>query len=125
MSKKVKVNSWNEWDPLKHVIVGRADGTCIPAPEPALDAKVLASSGIIGTNLGATFLSLIRLVNILTNTIVVDISLSPVDSFILENISCGGVFIGFAKEDLSGKYPPNFILHSFKYLISGEFSFGR
>ena len=34
------VNSWNEWDPLKHVIVGKADGTCIPAPEPALDAKV-------------------------------------------------------------------------------------
>ena len=41
MSKnKTIVNSWNEWDPLKHVIVGRADGTCIPAPEPALDAKV-------------------------------------------------------------------------------------
>ena len=40
MSDKVIVNSWNEWDPLKHVIVGRADGTCIPAPEPALDAKV-------------------------------------------------------------------------------------
>ena len=38
-NKKI-VNSWNEWDPLKHVIVGRADGTCIPAPEPALDAKV-------------------------------------------------------------------------------------
>ena len=37
---KIKVNSWNEWDPLKHVIVGKADGTCIPAPEPALDAKV-------------------------------------------------------------------------------------
>ena len=37
---KTIVNSWNEWDPLKHVIVGRADGTCIPAPEPALDAKV-------------------------------------------------------------------------------------
>ena len=32
---KTIVNSWNEWDPLKHVIVGRADGTCIPAPEPA------------------------------------------------------------------------------------------
>ena len=31
---KTIVNSWNEWDPLKHVIVGRADGTCIPAPEP-------------------------------------------------------------------------------------------
>ena len=40
MSDKTIVNSWNEWDPLKHVIVGRADGTCIPAPEPALDAKV-------------------------------------------------------------------------------------
>ena len=38
--KNVIVNSWNEWDPLKHVIVGRADGCCIPAPEPALDAKV-------------------------------------------------------------------------------------
>ena len=37
---KIIVNSWNEWDPLKHVIVGKADGTCIPAPEPALDAKV-------------------------------------------------------------------------------------
>ena len=24
---KIIVNSWNEWDPLKHVIVGRADGT--------------------------------------------------------------------------------------------------
>ena len=38
--EKIIVNSWNEWDPLKHVIVGKADGTCIPAPEPALDAKV-------------------------------------------------------------------------------------
>ncbi len=37
---KTIVSSWNEWDPLKHVIVGRADGGCIPAPEPALDAKV-------------------------------------------------------------------------------------
>ena len=25
------VNSWNEWDPLKHVIVGRADDCHIPA----------------------------------------------------------------------------------------------
>ena len=23
---KTIVNSWNEWDPLKHVIVGKADG---------------------------------------------------------------------------------------------------
>ena len=42
MSKdKVIVNSWNEWDPLKHVIVGRADGCCIPAPEPALDLSLI------------------------------------------------------------------------------------
>jgi glycine amidinotransferase len=33
---KVVVNSWNEWDPLKHVIVGRPDGTMIQAPEPAI-----------------------------------------------------------------------------------------
>jgi glycine amidinotransferase len=28
------VNSWNEWDPLKRVIVGRPNGTQVPAPEP-------------------------------------------------------------------------------------------
>ena len=42
------VSSWNEWDPLKHVIVGRADGTCIPATEPALDAKVPEDSDMRG-----------------------------------------------------------------------------
>ena len=31
------VNSWNEWDPLKHVIVGRAEGAMIQAPEPAVN----------------------------------------------------------------------------------------
>ena len=31
------VSSWNEWDPLKHVIVGRADNTVIQAPEPAIE----------------------------------------------------------------------------------------
>lgn len=35
--KKTVVNSWNEWDPLKHIIVGRADGTMIVAPEPAVE----------------------------------------------------------------------------------------
>ncbi len=35
-SKKTVVSSWNEWDPLRHVIVGRADGTMIQAPEPAV-----------------------------------------------------------------------------------------
>ena len=33
MSKIVK--SWNEWDPLKRVIIGRPEGTNVPAPEPA------------------------------------------------------------------------------------------
>ena len=28
------VNCWNEWDPLKRVVLGRPDGTSIPAPEP-------------------------------------------------------------------------------------------
>jgi glycine amidinotransferase len=28
------VQSWNEWDPLKRVIVGRPEGTNVPAPEP-------------------------------------------------------------------------------------------
>ena len=30
------VNSWNEWDPLKRVIVGRPDLTVLAAPEPAV-----------------------------------------------------------------------------------------
>ncbi len=34
---RTKVCSWNEWDPLRHVIVGRADGTMVQAPEPAVD----------------------------------------------------------------------------------------
>jgi glycine amidinotransferase len=36
-NRQTFVNSWNEWDPLKHVIVGRADGTMVQAPEPAVD----------------------------------------------------------------------------------------
>jgi glycine amidinotransferase len=35
-STKTRVCSWNEWDPLKHVIVGRADGTMVQAPETAV-----------------------------------------------------------------------------------------
>ena len=30
MGEKTVVNSWNEWDPLKHVFVGRADDCHIP-----------------------------------------------------------------------------------------------
>ena len=43
-----KVSSWNEWDPLKHVIVGKADNCHIPPPEPALDAKVPENSDMKG-----------------------------------------------------------------------------
>src|SRR5437660_1754740 len=32
----VTINSWNEWDPLRHVIVGRADGAVVQAPEIAV-----------------------------------------------------------------------------------------
>jgi len=35
--RKTVVNSWNEWGPLKHVIVGRATGTMVQAPEPAME----------------------------------------------------------------------------------------
>ena len=35
------VNSWNEWDPLKHIIVGRADNCCIAPVEPAMAPKFL------------------------------------------------------------------------------------
>lgn len=34
------VNSWNDWDPLKHVIVGRCDNSCVPPEEPATSEKV-------------------------------------------------------------------------------------
>jgi glycine amidinotransferase len=37
--KKTVVSSWNEWDPLKHVIVGRADGTMVQAPEIAVQRE--------------------------------------------------------------------------------------
>ncbi len=43
-----KVSSWNEFDPLKHVIVGRADHTCIPPSEPATEAKVPEDSDMRG-----------------------------------------------------------------------------
>jgi glycine amidinotransferase len=32
----MRVNAWNDWDPLRHVLVGRAAGTMIQAPEPAV-----------------------------------------------------------------------------------------
>ena len=44
----VRVEVWNEWDPLRHVIVGRADGACIPPTEPAFMARVPADSDMRG-----------------------------------------------------------------------------
>ncbi len=43
-----RVSSWNDFDPLKHVIVGRADLTCIPPSEPATEAKVPEDSDMRG-----------------------------------------------------------------------------
>jgi len=34
--RRTVVNSWNEWDSLEHIIVGRANGTMVQAPEPAV-----------------------------------------------------------------------------------------
>lgn len=47
-AKKTIVNSWNEWDPLKRVIVGVADGCMIPPPEPAVECKVPIDSDMKG-----------------------------------------------------------------------------
>ncbi len=46
--KPAIVSSWDEWSPLKHVIVGVADGGMIPPSEPALDAKVPEDSDMKG-----------------------------------------------------------------------------
>jgi len=47
MSKTI-VNSWNDFDSLRHVIVGRADFTCIPPTEPATEAKIPEDSDMRG-----------------------------------------------------------------------------
>ena len=38
------VNSWNEWDPLKHVIVGTVENSNVPPMEPALEPCLLYTS---------------------------------------------------------------------------------
>ena len=47
-SRKTVVNSWNEWDPLKHIIVGVADNCCIPPSEPASECKIPIDSDMKG-----------------------------------------------------------------------------
>ena len=44
------VNSWNEWDPLKHVIVGTVENSNVPPMEPALEPKISKDSGMVGSN---------------------------------------------------------------------------
>ncbi len=44
------VNSWNEWDTLKHVIVGTVENSNIPPMEPALEPKLSKDSGMVGTH---------------------------------------------------------------------------
>ena len=42
------VSSWNDWDPLKRVIVGRCDNSMIPPEEPATSEKVPVDSEMRG-----------------------------------------------------------------------------
>ena len=50
MEQKTIVNSWNEWDQLKHVIVGVAENSNIPPMEPALEPKLSKDMGMIGSH---------------------------------------------------------------------------
>jgi glycine amidinotransferase len=43
------VNCWNEWDPLKRVVVGRPEGTCIPAPNPGWQHDLPEAGFPLGT----------------------------------------------------------------------------
>ena len=44
------VNSWNEWDTLKQVIVGAVENANIPPMEPALEPKISKDSGMAGSH---------------------------------------------------------------------------
>ena len=44
------VNSWNEWDTLKHVIVGTVENSNVPPMEPALEPKISKDSGMAGSH---------------------------------------------------------------------------
>ncbi len=63
------VNSWNEWDQLKHVIVGTADNANIPPMEPALEPKISEDSGMKGSN-GARSIESIEKANLQLNNFV-------------------------------------------------------
>ena len=46
-AKKI-VNSWDEFSPLKHIIVGRPDGSCIAPNEEAIKYRLFVGSDMIG-----------------------------------------------------------------------------
>jgi len=50
MKKETKkiVNSWNDFDPLKHAIVGKADNCCIAPAEAPCECKIPADSDMKG-----------------------------------------------------------------------------
>ena len=43
------VNAWNEWDPLKRLILGRPEGTQVAGPEPGLHSHQPEGGYPIGT----------------------------------------------------------------------------
>ena len=43
-----RVEVWSEWGRLRHVIVGKADGACIPPPEPGFMARIPEDSDMRG-----------------------------------------------------------------------------
>ena len=49
-NERIIVSSWNEWDQLKHVIVGVAEKSNIPPMEPALEPKLSEDSGMKGSH---------------------------------------------------------------------------
>lgn len=48
VERRTIVNSWNEWSPLRHVIVGTATNGCIPESEPAIEYHFPEEGGIQG-----------------------------------------------------------------------------
>lgn len=49
-AQKTVVNSWDEFSPLKHIILGVPDNACVPAICPASNCKVPHDSDMRGTH---------------------------------------------------------------------------
>ena len=68
-NNKTIINSWNEWDQLRHVIVGTADNANVPPMEPALEPKISEDSGMKGSH-GARSIESIEKANLQLNNFV-------------------------------------------------------